>query len=246
VQLLKNEDDKLHLQFESGDFESKRSAFEWMRTNLDFHRPFEEVCQQWADTVTISVNRRLQYLNKGKKSENTKIWAITIFKFLWGSSGVVQDMDAFQWYSLTEISKNLVRYHKVGRPRKNKKDGNYSETEEAPIPHYTTLLRILDDLVESELIERKKEIIYNQNNPSKQKENTFYRISKMVYDSAVTPQETIDKLNRELKQMYDIWDLVGSRLLAIIEILKERGIEPPSPEELSAWVDEHRHGKSQF
>jgi len=277
VQLLKIGDD-YHLEFEVTDFEHKRSTFEWFQKlgvfpertaaeipieEMNDHiqlsmgvfpgSRFQEACQIWTNIATTSVNRRLQFFNKGKKRfnkgkkrDNPKILAFEIIKFLWRSSGC-EGLDAFQWVPLKEISRNLVKFQKVGRPRnENLVHQEYRESEELPIAHYTTLRRLLDDLVECELIERKWEIIEKPNKPQKKKENTFFRISKRVYESDVTMQETIDKLNLDLQEINNLYDLVSIRFLATINVLKKKGIEPPSFEETSAWIDEYHQGKIQL
>lgn len=234
MQLLKDGND-YRLEFEVLDFEYRRTTFEWFEKFIEgaLHRDasikktrYKEMiekyqklgffvggsfllnCQKWVDTFTQLVNQRLSYFCRGKKGENTKYWAILIFKYLWRPIESEEER-YFQWIPLNEISRNLVRYRKVGRPhgpRKDKLSQNYLEIEENPITHYTTLLRILSGLVDTEMIEYKKTIVDNPQNSQKKRENAFYRISEKIFQFDITQEEQLIRLREDNALLLKIID----------------------------------------
>ena len=228
------------LEFEVSDFEYTESIMTPEMFEFFGDRPgklYVNIPKMFAKTYTHSVNRRLKYFYKGKKSKNTKMWAISIFEYLWRTGTPEEQFESFRWISRSDILKNC---RKVGRPKTISNDDG---SHESSYLHYTALVRILQGMEEVELIESKPEIVNQDIMPDKKKKNWFYRISRQTINEAVTKGEQIKKLEEQLKNLRGVVVEVIRKSLAIIEISENKGI-PISKNEIEGCIASWNEGKS--
>jgi hypothetical protein len=234
-------DDKIG--FEASDFEYLVTHFTPEMLNFFGDRPgkrFKNIPQLFAKQYTKSVNRRLSYFFQGKKSKNTKKWAILVFDCLWRKGIPQEQFEPFRWVSRSEIFKQLQR---VGRP-KNEERLNQLERDTSRL-HYTALERVLKGMVDAELIESKKSIVNKENMPNKKKQNWFYRISRKTIDEAVTPQEQIEKLETQLNNLRELKMITIIKTLAILKIAEDKGIHITG-DEIDDYVNQYSRGEREL
>ena len=202
-------------------------------TSSDARRQIKTFIQ----TTTDVVNRRFQYYLKGKRAPERLKYAFEVFRYIW-DRGNRSDTDLiFVGVALKEISNDLVQIRRVGRPKKvgaprksdekHDKKYRYEIFENHPIPHGTTLSRILKSLSEAELIKMETDIKLG-----KKKENTFYRISPACFNDAVTPEE---KLEKSLIKIIKDDQQVGKQILAREWILACNGLSIPQ-KSINNWI----------
>jgi hypothetical protein len=198
--------------------------------------PINEQVKQWAEKTTEIVNRRLQYFLKGKRGKEALEQAFKIFEYIWFRGAQNESIEIFKCVALSDLSKDLVKYRRLGRPTKTGSPRyNYEIINNNPISHATTLLRILHGLVDAQLIEEKKIVVDNEKNPGKELKNTFYRISPLIFDEAITSEEQLERLEKFISKRVVGDQQVGKEILAREWILTCNGLSIPQ-ETVNNWI----------
>jgi hypothetical protein len=227
------------LEFQVSDFECLRSNYhrkgweEYYGPNPDDF--FTGFAERMAKQYTEAINHRLSFFAKGnrirlgKKPNTGKRNAAIVFEYLWRRGVNNHHGDPapfFNWIPLSELSKNLVRYRKLGRPEGGKAPVRYIDNEGNPIPHRTELIRILNRLEDVELIEVNRETINKDRLPDKQKENVFYRISDRSIDSSVTTEEKYVVLKNEYEQLSRMYAKTQDNFTHAYGVIEDLGFDP--------------------
>jgi hypothetical protein len=230
---------KDRIKLDISDFDFLRAHYHdkyWEKeygNNADVY--FSRFTKYLVKLYTVPINYRLSFYAIGSRKRNGKQPntgvknAFIVFEYLWRRG--IRNLHGsiyFEWVSLRDLSKNLVRYRKWGAPKKvkGKYVYNYEDNEGNPIPHRNELIRILKKLVNVELIEIRKEIVNKHLKPDKQKENVFYRISSTSRNPNVTVEEKYKELSKRHERLLCDYDDVSLDMNYLWIILEELGIVP--------------------
>jgi hypothetical protein len=210
--------------FETSDFENVPPFPEWV-SDIPFEDEHQKLIAIWVERVTDSVNQRLRNFLKDTRGEKTLKLAFKIFEYMW-FKGVThkENYEIFQWIPHTNLSENLVKFRRVGRPRNQKYE--YKIIGGNPIPQATTLDRLLNKLVDVDLIEKRG---------SACEKPVFYRISLKVFEKITTPEARLDLLEQELIKRSSDVQLLSKQNLAIEWILRCNGLYIPQ-KTVDKWI----------
>lgn len=238
MQLLKDK-----IEFEAQDFlytQNKTGPYylEWCQEWREYHKlhpetiedPDEEndksiqaTAENLSKIYTTAINKKLSILSKNSKKSETLTRSIWIIGYLWEQTDPFNRvMSSFSWVPLKKITQRFVPYRGCGNIII--RDGD------SEIQHFTQLIRVLEKLVEYELIDENKVVVDNDANPGKQKRNTFYRLSHDSGSASLSIEEKYDDVLDILEKSEFEDEETFLQLETALDLLKKLGIEDPEAE----------------